>query len=374
MTDPDPFIASVAKFAHEEIAPAAASWCLGQKSPDQSLYLRAAEIGLTGIELPQSKGGLGLGFRTKACAFAALAACDFGFAMSVINTHNVALRLCLSAPADVQDNTLPGLLHGRSHACTALTEPTAGSDVAALQTQAIQQNDRWILNGEKSWIVNARHADLAIVFAQTDAPGNSHGIAAFLVDLHTTGVERYPIDSGFSQTSIGTGGFRLQNVEVDSSQLLLEPGKAFKSILNEINGARVYVAAMCDAMLDAALHEARRYGQLRHTFGKPLHAHDSWQQLLDTAEHALQQAQTITDQACQRVDDGGDAQLPAIMAKVGSVETCQAHLPKLLHAMGAEGLLPQYCFTRHLAAAQMAALTDGATNMLRERAKKISSQ
>jgi len=373
MTDAEQFIATVAKFAREDIEPAAASWCMGQH-PDPVIVRRASEMGLTSIEVPQSAGGLGLGFAEKVNAACVMAASDFGFAMSVVNTHNVAVRLCLSASAAVLDKYLPGLLQGQLRACTALTEPEAGSDVAALQTRAIDRGDRWILSGEKSWIVNARHADLAIVFAQTDTPGSSAGIAAFLVDLRAPGVERYPIDSGFSQTSIGTGGFRLQNVEVDAAHLLLEPGTAFKSILNEINGARVYVAAMCDAMLGAALQQAQGYGDQRHTFGKPLSTHASWQRLLDDAKHALLQAQSITARACQRVADGGDAQLPAIMAKVGSVETCQQHLPQLLHAMGAEGLLPQYCFTRHLAAVQLASLTDGATNMLRERAQKISRQ
>lgn len=371
MTDIDPFIARVAAFASDEVAPAAAGWTIGQQ-PGDALYQRAAEIGLTGIEVPRLRGGLELCFDTKAKACAAMAAADFGFAMSIVNTHNVAARLCLSAPDAVRDLYLPDLLSGRSRACTALTEPDAGSDVAALQTRATRTDSGWILNGEKTWIVNARHADLAIVFAQTAACGSSDGIAAFLIDLNAPGVDRYPIDSGFSQTSIGTGGFRLRRVEVDQRLLLLEPGTAFKSILNEINGARVYVAAMADAMLGAALEQVRRYGEQRYTFGKPLRAHASWQAVIDEAELALARARSNTTLACQRIADGGDAQLVAIQAKVGSVETCQQHLPQLLHAMGAEGLRPGYCFTRHLAATQMAGLTDGATNLLRDRAARLS--
>jgi len=70
----------------------------------------------------------------------------------------------------------------------------------------------WVLSGDKTWIVNARHAALAIVFAQTKSPGDSSGIAAFLIDLNSRGVQRFAIDAGFSQTSIATGGFHMHNV------------------------------------------------------------------------------------------------------------------------------------------------------------------
>ena len=257
-------------------------------------------------------------------------------------------------------------------ACTALTEPATGSDFAAIRTEARRTDNGWVLNGDKTWIVNARHAALAIVFAQTESHGNSNGIAAFLVDLIAPGVQRYPIDAGFSQTSIGTGGFRMTDVEIGQDHLLLSPGTAFKSILTEINGARVYVAAMCNAMLDAALQQVRRYGDDRTTFGKPLTAHPGWLASVTRTESELADAKALTNVACRKVDEGSDAQLSAINAKVKAVETCQLHLPHLLHAMGAEGLLPEYCFTRHLAAAQMAGLTDGATGLLRDRADKLS--
>lgn len=370
MSDNQAYLARIATFADAKINPAAARWSVGG-SPAPALYAQASALGLYGIEVPQSLGGLGLGFQCKAKAFAMIAAADFGFAMSLINTHNVAVRLCLSAAPPLRDNYLPQLLNGQSSACTALTEPTAGSDVAALQTRAIAGDNGWLLSGEKSWIVNARHADLAIVFAQTTDVGRSDGIGAFLVDLQTAGVERYAIDSGFAQTSIGSGGFRLHQVKVSRQHLLLEPGVAFKAILNEINGARAYVAAMCDAMLNAALTQAQHYGEQRHTFGKPLQQHSSWQHLLNQAQQALAQTAQLTARACQQLADGGDAQLLAIQAKLASYDACQQHLPQLLHAMGAEGLRPHYCFTRHLAATQMAGLTDGANHLLRARAEKL---
>lgn len=370
---PASVLTAVADFAADRIASLAPDWSLGA-AVEPEVYSQAAELGLFGVELPVAHGGLGLDFGQRVRVFAELAAVDFGFAMSVVNTHNIALNLVRIGTQAQRDAYLPLLLSGRHSACTALTEPGAGTDFGAIATIAREDGSDWVLNGEKSWIVNGRHAGLALVFAQCGAVGDRNGIAGFLVDLTADGVTRYPIDSGFAMTSMGTGGFRLEQVRVPADNRLMAPGRAFKTILTEINAARAYVAAMCDAMLEAALREVQAYGAGRMSFGKPLDAHAPWRRLVDPVAAALAACQAQTREACQQVTAGQDAQVAAMRAKVGSVEACQAHLPALLHAMGAEGLRPERCFTRHLAAAQIAGLTDGATLILKERLARIDGK
>ena len=369
--DKNDVIARARDFARTRIAPEAARWSMGE-SPAQSLLESAAALGLTGLEVPVGLGGLDAGFGIKAQVCEALAEADFGFAMSIVNTHNVAARLCASAGPALRDRHLPALLSGRISACTALTEPGAGSDFAAIRTQARPHQDSWRLTGEKTWIVNARHAGLAIVFAQCGKEGDAAGIGAFLVDLNQQGVRRHAIDSGFSQTSIGTGGFRLDDVNVPAEALLLAPGSAFRTILTEINGARAYVAAMCNGMLRTALDQVRDYGARRVSFGNPLDSYPGWRAPLGQAETELAASRALTARAVDLVASGQDAQLAAAAAKLFAVETCQRALPLLLHAMGAEGLRPEYCFTRHLAAAQVAGLTDGASSILRDRVSRLA--
>ncbi|MFK7860082.1 MAG: acyl-CoA dehydrogenase family protein [Granulosicoccus sp.] len=373
MINESAFCEDVATFANTEVQAEVAQWSLGQ-SPTDALYRLASSLGLTAIAVPVEYGGLGLSFSAKVSACASLAAQDFGFAMSIINSHNVAVRLCTSAPDSVCERFLPGLLDGTTKSCTAITEPETGSDIAAIQTRAERKGDQWTLHGHKTWIVNGRDADSAIVFAQTESNGDRNGIGAFFVDLSLSGVQRCLIESGFSQASIGTGSLKFDGVNISGDCLLLSPGNAFKTILTEINGARVYVAAMCDAMLDKALQQVTLYGSKRHTFGKPLNAHASWNRIVEDAQSALAESAAITAHASHQVEALEDAQLSAMNAKVNSVETCQHYLPGLLHAMGAEGLRPEYCFTRHLAAVHLASLTDGATNMLKDRIEKLSNK
>jgi alkylation response protein AidB-like acyl-CoA dehydrogenase len=356
----------IAVFASRTVATAAADWSMGAE-PNREMLRRAAELGLTALQVPTDCGGLGLDYAVKVRACEILAAADFGFAMSVVNTHNVAVNLARLAPPDVAARFLPPLLDGRSTACTALTELGTGSDVAAMTTTAVRDGDDWIITGEKTWIVNARHADLAIVYAQCGQRGDHAGIGAFLVDLRVPQCRRYPIDSPFSQTSIGTGGFVLDHCRVPATQLLLPPGTALKSILREINGARTYVAAMCCGMVAEALAVVQDYGRARTSFGRPLMQHQAWRQTIADVAADLAAARTLVDQAVLAFASDTDAEHSAAAAKLCAVAMSQRHLPVLLHAMGAEGLKAHNPFARHIAASHTAALTDGSSNMLRER-------
>ena len=361
----------VAAFATHQVAPVAGSWGLADR-PGRDLLPPAAMLGLTGIEVPVAEGGLGLPFGAKARACEVLAAADFGFAMSVVNTHNVAAKLAACAAPEVRARWLPDLLDGRISACTALTEPGAGSDFAAIRMTARQDGGGWILDGEKTWITNARHAALGIVYAQCGDPGDREGIGAFVVDLKAPGAERFARDSAFSQVGTGTGGFRLGGYRLDGANLLLEPGTAFRSILTEINGARVYVAAMCCGMVQAALQAAAEYGADRQSFGRPLAGHQAWRMNLARAGTDLAAAQALVARAIDAVEAGVDAQLLSAQAKIHAVGMAETHLPVLLHAMGAEGLAPERPFARHLAAVQVAALADGSTEMLLERVAHLT--
>ncbi len=367
-------LATARTFAREDVAPLAAGWSMGA-TPDPALLQQAGALGLLAVEVPAKADGLGLGFGAKARVAQAIAAVDFGIAMSLVNTQNVAIRLVKSAPRAVWEPLLPDLLAGRSSACTALTEPGTGSDFATVSTTAERLSDGgWRLDGEKIWIINARHAAVTIVYAQCGEPGDRDGIAAFVVPLDLAGCSRFPLDAPFSQTSLGTGGFRFEGVTLSPDHLLFAPGEAFAAILDEINGARAYVAAMCCGMLEAAIAETAAYGETRKSFGRPLSGHQAWRHALARASVDLAAASALTDRAVTAVDEGAPAQLVAAQAKLAAVEACRRHLSELMHLVGAEGLRAERCFSRHLAAAEIAALTDGSTEMLLERVHRLMSR
>ena len=177
----DDLLQRTALFAREVVRPGAPRWEAERRIAREAIAAAAA-IGLTGIEVPADWGGLGLGYRSKARVAELLGAADFGFTMSLLNTHNVAAKLAREAPAALARRHVPELLAGRRLGCTALTEPGAGSDVAAIVTRATRVAQGWQLDGAKAWITNAAEAELIVLYAQTEPGSGARGIACFLVD------------------------------------------------------------------------------------------------------------------------------------------------------------------------------------------------
>lgn len=368
-TDELSLLAQTGELAAQYVAPGAARWAREQLTGSELLAL-AAEVGLLGLQVPVAHGGRGLSFSCKAQAAEILAAADFGVAMALINTHNVAEQLARLASPGLAQRLIPALVSGRHSACTALTEPGAGSDFSAIQTQAVAVPGGWQLDGVKSWITNAVHAEVIVVYAQTRVGAGAAGIAAFVVEAQRPGFQRLPADDALPVSTIGAGGFRLQAYHCTEEEMLSPPGEAFKDILCAINGARTYVAAMCCGMVGQALRVASDFGNQRQAFGKSLLGHQGWRWPLADAAIDLEAARLMVSQACNMIDAGRQAQSSAAKAKVFATRMAQKHIAALMHAMGAQGLGENYPFVRHLAASQIAALVDGSTEMLLERIAK----
>lgn len=364
-------VAAARDFAETELAPMAAR-CEAAGAHDPELFRKAARLGLIGIQIDPAEGGLGLSFACKSRVAEALARADYGLSMAVVNSHNAAHRLARLGSAEMKARLLPGLLAGEITGCTAMTEPGAGSDFAAIATTARPRGEGWALDGAKTWVTNARHASLAVTFAQTGAPGEAGGVAGFLVELTRAGVTRRDGDRLFAQHGAGVGGFELSGYAAAAEDCILPAGGAFRQILSEVNGARIYLGAMCCGMVEAALDEAAAWGARRRSFGAPLADHQGWRWRLAQAETELAAARGLVRAAEAALDAGEDVQLAAAQAKIFATEMAVRRLPELLHAMGAHGLRDDSRTARHLAGAQMTTLADGSTEMLLERVAKLS--
>ena len=340
----------------------------------RELLRSAAKLGLLGIQVPSEYGGLGLPFSEKISVANAIARVDFGTAMAILNTHNVAEQLVRLNRSEIAARVVRSIISGDLVACTALTEPNAGSDFSAIQTRAIKTGNGWQLDGEKTWIINAQHADVVVVYAQTQTSAGSDGIGAFLVEANRPGFLRDTNTSLGPIATMGVGGFSLKGYQCRSEEVVSQPGSAFKDILRAINGARTYVAAMCVGMVEESLKIAMDYGHQRHTFGKSLVAHQGWRWVLADASVDLEASRHLVAHATSLIEANKDAQLAAARAKVFSTRMAQRQIAALMHAMGAEGLHEKHPFLRHLQAAQAASLTDGSTEMLLERiAREVSA-
>jgi len=367
-------IDQAAALARTRITPLAPQW-ERERRVGREVLAEAVALGLTRLQVPASHGGLDFSFRCKARVAEVLAAGDFGFTMSWINTQNVAALLARRAAPAVAARFVDDLVAGRRLGCTALTEPGAGSDFAAITTAATAlPGGGWRISGTKAWITNAAEADVVVLYAQTQPGSGGRGIAGFVVDGRRDGFIR---QSGYAlggQHSIGTGGFTLDGYIATADELLHPPGQAFKAALGSINGARTYIAAMCCGMVGEALRVAQAHGAQRHSFGVPLQQHQGWRWRLAEAAAELAACRLMVAQAAEAIDAGFDAQLPAAQAKLLACRMADRQIAALAQAMGAEGLREQHPFARHAAGARVANFVDGSTEMLLERIAAVMAR
>jgi alkylation response protein AidB-like acyl-CoA dehydrogenase len=353
-------------FAKREVAPHAQTWEDKRHMPVEALKA-ATKVGLTGLQVPKEYGGLDASFGLKARVAEEMARHCFAFTFSMINNMGAATRIARNAPHEVAEEYLPAMMRGELIGCTALSEPGAGSDFAAIKTIARKIDGGWLLNGEKAWITNAAAADIIHVYAQTDPDQGWRGVAGFMVDAREPGIERklpFEILGGYA---MGVGGFALTDHFVPDNRMLAEPGEGFKKAIESVNAARTYVATMCCGMTEAAIDLTARYALNRPAFGATLSDFQGLRWRLADGQTDVEAARLLAYRASDAIEAGQDAQLHAAHAKKFAARMADSHLPRCIQTMGAAGLLRYYPLARHLACARIANFVDGTSEVQNER-------
>lgn len=360
------FLDGAAAFTAKTVAQHANEWERARRQPVEALR-EAAALGLLRLETPEGQGGLGHRYLVKLALCEEMSRADMAFAFSLVNTQNVAARLAVSPSARHRESHVPALMSGALFGATALSEPGAGSDFSSIRTSAQKVEGGWRLNGEKGWITNAGIADLFITYVQTDASAGWRGIACFLVDARREGFARGEAYALMGGHAIGAGGFALQDYFAPDDDMLAPPGEAFKLAMKGVNGARVYVAAMCAGLLASALETALGYAAGREAFGKSLLEHQGLNWSLGDVANDLEALRGLVAHAGGLIDRGEDAVMAAAHAKKFSGRVTLPRLADCIQAMGAAGLREEHGLHRHIACAKLAAYTDGSTEMMNER-------
>ncbi|MCE7999659.1 MAG: acyl-CoA/acyl-ACP dehydrogenase [Rhodobiaceae bacterium] len=360
------YLETAARFRREMVEPNAARWEAEKKQPVAALK-QAADAGLMRLETPVEAGGFGLSFLTKLALCEDMSRADMPFIFALINTQNVAARLAAGGNIRHLEEYVPRILSGDMFAATALSEPGAGSDFAGITTHAAKVDGGWELTGEKGWITNAGIANLFVTYAQSDPNAGWRGVGSFLVDATMPGftrVEPYALSGGHG---IGAGGFKLDRYFVADEDVLAGPGDGFKSAMSGVNGARVYVAAMCAGLVADALEKAVSYGAIRKAFGEPLLGHQGLKWSLADVATELEAMRALTHWAGTLIEEERDAVTRAAQAKKFATERAVTLIEACIQAMGANGLREEHGLGRHLISAKIAGYTDGSIEMMNER-------
>ncbi len=258
---------------------------------------------------------------------------DFAFAMQGLGSGAITLF----GSEEQKRAYLPRVVAGTAIAAFALSEPDAGSDVAAMQCAAVREGDSWVLDGEKTWISNGGIADFYVVFARTgEAPG-SRGITAFIVDADTPGfeiTERIEVIAPHPLARLKFSGCR-----VPAAQRIGAAGQGFKVAMATLDVFRTSVAAASLGFARRALDEALARAATRKMFGKTLADFQLTQAKLAQMATGIDAAALLTYRAAWQRDQGRRVTKEAAMAKLTATETAQQVIDAALQMFGGMGVV-----------------------------------
>jgi len=264
--------AKARQFAQEEVAPLAREADETGEFP-MHLIPRMGELGFLVGPIGPDYGGAGLDYVSFALVYEELGRVDSSV-RGFLAVHAGLVSMCLYdwGSEEQKQRYLPRLATGESIGCYCLTETNAGSDVASMETTAREEDDSYVLNGEKIWITNGGIADVALVFASRDREARHRGICAFVVDTDTPGFRREPMPGQeLGHRASDHARIILEECRVPKSALLGEPGQGFKVAMSALDHGRLGVAAgavgVAQACLDACLDFARNRRQFGQRIG-----------------------------------------------------------------------------------------------------------
>lgn len=248
------------------------------------------------------------------------------------------LPVALHGPPELKQQFLPGYLSGQLIPAFALSEPDAGSDVAAITTTAKLDGDHYVLNGRKTWTSNAGLADLYIVFARIDGGAGSGGIAAFAVDGDASGIGLEELLSVLPPHTVGT--WTLNNCRVPKTRLIGEPGQGFKVAMNCLELFRPTVGAATLGFARRAIAEAIERSVSRTAFKKPIAEHQLVQAKLADMAVKIDAAALLVYRAAWQHDAAGQSiTREAAMAKLYATEAACEVIDQAVQIFGGLGVV-----------------------------------
>jgi alkylation response protein AidB-like acyl-CoA dehydrogenase len=319
---------------------------------------------LLGLAVPREDGGRGE-TEVSFCAFVEeLAKVSGTISLMAAYVKLVTLPIVLAGNAEQKARYLPGLMSGEQYGSYALTEPSVGSDPAALETRAERHGDVWVLNGRKRFIGNAGLSQVYVVFARTGDPG-SKGISAFLVDGDSPGISVERLRT-MGMPGWQLGAPRFEDVEVPASNLLGREGEGFKIAMLTFDRSRPGVAAQGVGIAQGAIDLALDYALRRHAFGRPILDHQGIQFKLAGMEAEVAAARALTFQAATFVDEQDPRMTKlAAMAKLMATDAAMRVTTEAVQVLGGNGYLRDYPAERMMRDAKVLQIYEGSNEIQR---------
>ncbi len=353
----------VRRFAEEVVRPIAKEIDAKGVFPQDTIR-QAAEMGLTGVAVPERYGGAAMDTVSYCLIIEEISrVCASTGVILSVNNSLVCDPLMKWADEEQKERFLTPLAAGEKLGCFALTEPDAGSDAASLRSTARRDGDDYVLNGNKVFITNGTDADTALVFATVDPKLKHKAITAFIVSADTPGYSHGSHEYKLGVNASGTTELAFEDMRVPASQRLGKEGDGFRIAMSTLDGGRIGIAAQAVGIAQGAFEEALTYAQERRQFGRSISSFQAIQHYLADMSTELDAARLLTWKAAWAKDKRKRYTLEAAQAKLFASEMAQHVTNKALQIHGGYGYIREYNVERYFRDARITEIYEGTSEI-----------
>ncbi|MGA8144769.1 MAG: acyl-CoA dehydrogenase [Candidatus Acidiferrales bacterium] len=356
---------SVREFAEAEVKPIAKEIDETGRFP-RDTFKKAAELGLTGVALPENYGGAGMDHLSYTIVIEEIsrACASTGVILSVQNSLYCDPIFRFGTEEQKQKFLVP-FARGEKIGCYALTEPQAGSNAAALTTKAIRKGDTYVINGTKAWITNGGEADAAVVYVNTQPEKGEKGITALVVEKGTPG-----FSVGKEEKKLGIHGSACTELVftdcvVPASNRIGNEGEGYKVALSTLDGGRIGIASQAIGIAQGAFEAALSYAQQRQAFGHPIADFQAIQFMLADMATEIDAARLLARRAAWKQDSGARFSMEAAIAKLFASEMSTRVAHKAIQIHGGYGYSSEYPVERAYRDARITEIYEGTSEIQR---------
>ena len=354
------------RVAREKVAPRAAEMDESGEYPED-VFAAYRDVGLLGLSIPEEYGGSGAGFLALALAVEEIAKYCNSSALILLLSALSTQPINLGGSEEQKRQWLPRSAAGEIRGAFCLTEPNAGSDVAAIESRARRDGDDYVIDGEKVYISGGSVADYVVFFAKTGDDG-TRAVSAFVVPTDSPGFSVPRTDRKMGVIGVPTANIVLQECRVSAANRLGEDGRAFRTAMLTLNTCRPVVGARGLGLAEGAIAYALDYARERKTFGKPLVDHQAIQMMLADAAIQIEAARHLIYHAASLVDAGKyerqDAPYLSI-AKTFATEMSIRVSSDAIQILGAQGYMKDHPLERHYRDARQLTIVEGTSQIQR---------
>jgi acyl-CoA dehydrogenase len=356
---------SVSRFVRERLVPAEEIVAETDEIPED-IVRDMKEIGLFGLTIPESYGGLGLTMEEESLVMFEMGKTSPAFRSLFGTTVGIGSQgILMDGTQEQKEQYLPRLATGEIIASFALTEPEAGSDAASLRTTAVRDGDDYVINGTKRYITNAPHAGIFTLMARTNAQDKgAGGVSAFIVEASTPGITIGKYDKKMGQRGAHTSDVIFENCRVPARNIIGgEEGKGFKTAMKVLEKGRIHIAAIAVGVAERMLDDALRYAVERKQFGQRIADFQLIQAMLADSKAELYAAKCMVVDAAQRRDRGENVGTEASCCKMFATEMCGRVADRAVQIFGGAGYMAEYGIERFYRDVRLFRIYEGSTQI-----------